>query len=95
MQRLLECPLPNIATDLSGYQKLKIPAQNRLVAIFVDADTESEPTTENVAPDGRSNVVLTHLHLHRLGVYAQILRRIGLLSTCYVKNVPPLSETSS
>ena len=42
-----------------------------------------------------SNVVLTRLHLDRLGPYGQILRRIGLLSTCYVMNGAPMTEAAS
>jgi len=53
------------------------------------------PTTQSSGKDGMSNVVLTRLHLDRLGPYGQILRRIGLLSTCYVMNARPMSDASS
>lgn len=80
--------------DKTSYQEIKIPASNWLVTIYVDAETESKPTTKAVE-DGRSNIVLTQLHLNRVGFWGQILRRVGLLSTCYVMNAPPLSEASS
>lgn len=54
-----------------------------------------QPTTESSGKDGMSNVVLTRLHLDRLGPYGQMLRRIGLLSTCYVMNARPMSHASS
>lgn len=84
-----------ISIDLGKWEKIKIPAQNRLVTIFVDAETESKPTIHSAAQDGRSNVVLTRLQMDRVGLYGQFLRRVGLLKTCYVRNAPPVSETSS
>ncbi len=92
---LSEASLTRTIADQDSHQKVKIPSKNRLVTIFVDPETESKPTTESAAQDGRSNVVLTQLHLDQLGLYGQILRYAGLLSTCYVTNAPPLSEVSS
>ena len=75
-------------TDLHDYIPLKFPARNSIVTIYVDRETESRPTLEIHDKDGRLNVMLTTMHLDRLQPHYQILRRVGLLSTCYVRDVP-------
>lgn len=81
--------------DLDKYKKVALPKQRKRVTIFVDPETESQPTAESTAPDGQSNVVLAKLYLDRLGRYDQLLRFLGLLSTLYVMNAEPWSESSS
>lgn len=82
-------------SDPRSYQIVKLPPKRTQVTIFVDPETESKPTTENTAPDGRSNVLFIQLHLDHLGAFHQVLRSLGLLSTLYVMNATPGSETSS
>ena len=82
-------------SDPRSYQIVKLPPKRTQVTIFVDPETESKPTTENTAPDGQSNVFLMQLYLDRLGAFDQVLRFLGLLSTLYVMNATPWSETSS
>ena len=86
---------PRKTSDLRKYQKIKISASSRLVTIYVDHETETEPTADSVGSDGRSNPVLTRLHLDRAGLWSQILRRTHLLDTCYVRNAPTSSSESS
>lgn len=54
------------------------------MTIFVDPDTESDPTTEHITAAGKSNVILATLFLDRLGALNHVLRLIGVLSTSYV-----------
>lgn len=82
-------------SDPGSYQIVKLPPKRTQVTIFVDPETESKPTTENTAPDGQSNIFLIQLYLDRLGAFHQVLRFLGLLSTLYVMNATPWSETSS
>ena len=74
---------------------MDLPPKRKQVIIFVDPETESKPTTDSRGEDGQSNVVLATLYLNRLGAYHQVLRFLGLLSTLYVANAAPWSETSS
>ena len=74
---------------------IELPPKHEQVTIFVDPETESEPTTESRREDGQSNVILATLYLIRLGAYHRVLRTLGLLSTLYVLNAAPWSETSS
>lgn len=78
-----------------NYQKVKLPARRKSVALFVDEETESKLTTRSTGSDGQSNILLAQLHLDRLGTYGQIFRFFGMLSTLYVMNAGPFSETSS
>ncbi|KAF6226435.1 hypothetical protein HO133_009301 [Letharia lupina] len=78
-----------------NYQKVKLPARSKQVTLFVDEETQSKLTTRSTGRDGQSNVLLAQLYLDRLGPYGQIFRFLGLLSTLYVMNAGPLSETSS
>ena len=75
------------------WQKIDLPPKHRKVTIFVDRETESKTTTEFKGADGKSNVILATLNLHRLGTYHRALRFLGLLSTLYVANVAPWCET--
>ena len=77
------------------YQKVKLPARSKQITLFVDEETESRITTQSTGNDGQNNVLLARLHLDRLGLYGQIFRFLGLLSTLYVINVGPFSEASS
>ena len=81
-------------SDINQCQKVDLPKRKQ-VTIFVDPETESKPTTASKGKSGRSNVVLATLYLDRLGVYHQVLRFLGMLSTLYVMNAAPWSETSS
>ena len=74
---------------------MDLPPKRKQVTIFVDPETESKPTIASRGADGQSNVILATLYLNRLGVYHQVLRFLGLLSTLYVINAGPWSETSS
>ena len=78
-----------------NYQKVKLPARRRQVTLFVDEETETKLTTRSTRSDGQSNILLAQLYLDRLGPYGQIFRFLGMLSTLYVKNAGPISETSS
>ncbi|KAL9118959.1 MAG: hypothetical protein Q9187_004486 [Circinaria calcarea] len=82
-------------SEQDEYQKLRLPRRQSSVTIFVDSETKSKPTVDNVTPEGHSNVMLAKLYLDRLGSWAQVLRFLGQLSTVYVKNIPLPSETSS
>lgn len=84
-----------LPSEPDEYQKLKLPPRQNSVTIFVDPETKSKPTTQTTSPDGDGNVILAKLYLDRLGNWAQVLRFLGQLSTLYVKNMPPLSESSS
>jgi hypothetical protein len=53
------------------------------------------PTTEQATQDGHSNVMLATIYLDRLGIYYQILRCLGHLSTLYISNIEPWNETES
>ncbi|MCJ1473729.1 hypothetical protein MMC13_002380 [Lambiella insularis] len=75
-----------VKKDIESYKKVHLPPGQDQVTIFVDPRTESEPTTEQ-STDGHGNVMLTKLYLHRLGIWNQILRHLGGLSTLYVKNI--------
>ena len=86
---LTEAPQPD-----NYWTKFHLSPKDKQVTIFVDAETESKPTTES-RTDGRSNVVLATLNLNRLGAYCQVLRYLGLISTLCVANAAPWSETSS
>ena len=77
------------------YQKVKLPARDKQITLFVDEETGSKLTTQSTGSDGQNNVLLLRLHLDRLGLYGQIFRFLGLLSTLYVMNVGPFSEASS
>ena len=77
------------------YKKIHLPPRKNEVTIYVDPKTLSEPTTENTAPDGHSNVMLAKIYLDRLGPVNQVLRFLGQLSTLYVRIVTPWSDTSS
>ena len=83
-----------LLSDLNECQKVDLP-KCKQVTIYVDPETESEPTTASKGESGRSNVVLATLYLDRLGAYGQVLRVLGLLSILYVMNAAPRSETSS
>lgn len=74
---------------------MDLPPNCNQVTLFVDSETESKATTECKGKDGRGNEVLATLYLDRLGVFPRFLRFLGLLSTLYVMNVAPWSETSS
>ena len=74
---------------------MRLPPRQNDITIFVDPQTESEPTTENTAPNGHSNVMLAKLYLDRLGTLNHVLRYLGQLSTLYITNITPWSETSS
>ena len=75
-----------LLSDIDRCQKVDLPPNRKQVTIFVDPETESKPTTASKAPDGQSNVVLATLYLNRLGVFHQLLRFLGLLSTLHVIN---------
>ena len=75
-----------LLSDIDQCQKVDLPPKCKQVTIFVDPKTESKPTIESKADDGQSNVVLATLYLNRLGVFHQVLRSLGLLSTLYVIN---------
>ena len=83
-----------LLSDLNECQKLDLLKCNQ-VTIFVDPETESKVTTASKGENGRSNVILATLYLDRLGAYYQVLRFLGLLSTLYVMNAAPRSETLS
>ena len=85
----------SLSSDKDQCQKLDLPSNCNQVTIFVDSQTESIATTERTGKDGRGNEVLTTLYLYRLGAFDQVLRFLGLLSTLYVMNAAPWSETSS
>lgn len=74
---------------------MDLPPKRNQVTIFVDPETKSKPTIARRGADGQNNVELATLNLNRLGAYHQVLRFLGLLSTLYVMNAAPLSETSS
>lgn len=78
-----------------NYQIVTLPARSKKVTLFVDEETGSKLTTRSTGSDGQSNVLLAQLHLDRLGLYGQIFRFFGMLSTLYVMNAGSLSETSS
>ena len=94
-------PLSGSRIDLSAlesednYQKVKLPARSKQVTLFVDEETESKLTIQSTGRDGQSNILLAQLYLDRLGPSGQIFRFLGMLSTLYVKNAGPTSETSS
>ena len=48
---------------------------------------------ENATEDGHSNVMLAKLYLDRLGGFTKVLRLLGVLSTLYITNLRPSSET--
>ena len=77
------------------YQEVKLTSRSKQVTLFVDEETESKLTTQSTGSGGQSNILLARLHLDRLGTYGQIFRFLGLLSTLYVMNAGPFSETSS
>ena len=76
--------------DPRGYQKLKLERRRSDVDIFVNSETESEPTTDGIDSHGHSNVLLARLFLDRLGYVNNFLRHIRLLSmsNIYLTNVP-------
>ncbi|MCJ1249550.1 hypothetical protein MMC30_006776 [Trapelia coarctata] len=87
----------DFAKNLSSqddYAKIPLPSLPNQVMIFVDSKTESKPTMDNASEDGHSNVMLAKLYLGRLGGFTKILRIIGVLSTLYITNLSPSSETS-
>lgn len=68
------------------YAKIPLPRRERELTIFVDPETESKVTTEEMT-GGHSNILLAKLYLDRLGIWHQILRCLGQLSTVYVSNI--------
>jgi len=68
------------------YTEIRLPRRERELTIFVDQETESKVTTEQTT-GGQSNVMLAKLYLDRLGIWNQILRCSGKLSTLYVSNI--------
>lgn len=80
--------------DVDQCEKVFLPPKCRQVTIFVDAATESKPTTASRGPGGQSNVEVGTLYLDHLGAYSQFLRRIGVLSTSYVM-IPRLDRGAS
>ena len=65
---------------------LPLPSGYDRVTIFVDAETESKPSIKNIGEDGQINVMLATIYLNRLGTMNRVLRRMGFLSTLYVKD---------
>ena len=74
---------------------IPLPRRQSIVAIFVDPETESRPTTQNTDDDGYSNLLLTRLHLDRLGTVNRVLRCLGFISGIYVMNASPQRSESS
>ncbi|MCJ1253623.1 hypothetical protein MMC24_001435 [Lignoscripta atroalba] len=94
-QRTVEVQNKEDVAHHPDYKKIHLPPRKNEVTIYVDPKTLSEPTTENTAPDGHSNVMLAKIYLDRLGPVNQVLRFLGQLSTLYVRIVTPWSDTSS
>lgn len=74
---------------------MKIPGRSNQVTLFVDEKTESKLTTQSMEPDGPPNVLVARLYLDRLGLYGQIFRFLGILSTLYVTKAGSINDTSS
>lgn len=87
--------LNNPNSSLEQYQRVKLPSGLSQVTIFLDSQTVTTPTTKEIAEDGDSNVKLAKIYLNKLGFSNSVLRFLGQLSTLYVKNLKPWSETSS
>ena len=75
---------------------ITLPPRQSVVTIFVDPETESNPTISNMDAEGYSNLLLVKLHLDRLGTINRILWFFGFIKTIYVMNAPlEWSESSS
>ena len=82
--------ISNLESTLEALGALRLQRPQSEVTIFVDPETESKPTTDNVDSDGHSNVLLAKLFLNRLGTINNVLKILGLLSTTciYLTNIP-------
>ena len=85
--------LNNPNSSLENYQIFELPSGLSHVTIFLDSQTETTPTTEEIT-DGDSNVKLAKIYLNKLGFSNSVLRSLGQLSTLYVKKIKPYSESS-
>lgn len=84
-----------VPTDKGYCQAVELPPKRKQVTIFMDAETESEPTIHSKGSEGQNNIELATLYLDRLSKFQKFLRHLGKLSTLYVMSAGPLSETSS
>lgn len=85
----------SISASGANYQTVDLPTRSKQVTLFVDEETGSKLSTRSMGPDGKSNVLVAQLYLDRLGIYGQIFRFLGLLSTLYVRIEGNSSETSN
>ena len=81
-------------SDKRRCQKFDLPKCNQ-VTILVDAETKSKPTIEREGAGGGLNLELGTIYLDRLGIIPKLFRSFGQLSTLYVMERTPRSETSS
>ena len=85
--------LNNPNSSVEDYQRFELPSGLSHVTIFLDSQTETTATTEEIT-DGGSNVKLAKIYLNKLGFSNSVLRSLGQLSTLYVKKIKPYSESS-
>ena len=80
-------------SDKSRCQKFDLPKRKQ-VTIYVDSETKSKPTIVSESAGGEHNLELGTIYLDLLGMIPKLLRFFGQISTLYVMERTPRSETS-
>ena len=67
-------------STLKSYHDLELPTGKKNVTIFVDSETQSQPSMSNRGPNGEGNVILTNIDLGEIGALHRIFYLSGKLS---------------